>query len=72
MSILLVLAGIGLLIAGILKAISEDDIQNSFPYLILSLLCFIPGIYYSVQFIRAKLEKDLEYRREILDDIPEI
>lgn len=71
-SIIFVLIGIGLLIAGIIKATLTDNIQSSFPYWILSALCLIPGLYYLVQFIRAKLEKNLEYKREIFDDIPEL
>ncbi len=70
--ILFVLIGIGLLITGIIHAGLYDDIQSSFPFWILSLLCLIPGVYYSIQFIRAKFEKNISYRREIIDDIPEL
>jgi len=72
MSIIFVLIGIGLLVAGIIKAILSDDIQSSLPYWILSVICLIPGLFYSIQFLRAKLEKNIEYRRNIIDNIPEL
>jgi hypothetical protein len=71
-SIFLVIIGIGLLIAGIVKGIIFSDIRESFPFIILSIICLIPGVYYSIQFIRAKIEIDPDYRREILDEIPSI
>jgi len=70
LSICLVIIGIGLLVAGIIQATSSTSIQDSFALWILAILCLIPGIYYSVQFIRAKRENDVDYRRDILDDIP--
>ncbi len=50
MSIFFIIIGIILLIAGMLKAISSDDIQSSFPYFILNLLCLIPGQEYFILF----------------------
>jgi len=69
-SILLVILGLGLLIAGVIIAINTNNIQESFSYWILSIICLIPGVYYSVQFLRAKREQNEDYRREILDEIP--
>lgn len=71
-SIFLVILGFCLLITGILKALDSPSIQDSFVYLIFSILCLIPGGYYFAQFLRAKAEKDEDIRREILDDIPNL
>lgn len=69
-SILFVIFGFGLLITGIIKARDSPSIQDSFVYLIISVIFLIPGGYYLAQFIRAKAEIDEDIRREILDDIP--
>jgi len=58
------------MIIGIIKAINSPFIQDSFVYLIISLLILIPGVFYFAQFIRAKLEKDEDIRRDIYEDIP--
>lgn len=70
LTIFLLIIGIFLVIIGTIIALHSSNIQDSFSYYILSILCLIPGVYYTIQFLRAKKEQDEEYRREILDDIP--
>lgn len=68
--IFLLILGLGLIVIGTIIAISSNNVQDAFSYYILGIICLIPGVYYTIQFIRAKSEEDEEYRREILDEIP--
>ena len=70
LSLSLVITGICLMVFGILKAVESTNIEDAFAFWILSFLCLIPGVYYSIQFFRAKRESNEDYRRGILDDIP--
>ena len=67
---ILLIIGLTLFSIGIYFSIIDDEVQDGISYMIIGLICIIPGLYYTVQFIRAKREKDEEYRREILNDIP--
>jgi hypothetical protein len=69
-SIALFISGILLLAVGIEESVRGENFDDGFAFFILSFLVFIPGGFYVFQFCRAKLSKNVEERREILDNIP--
>ncbi len=71
-SLLLLLTAIILLIVGIEENVRNNRFKDGLSFYILSLLVFIPGGYYVYQFVKAKISRDVENRREILQSIPEL
>jgi hypothetical protein len=72
LSILLFVAGIVLLIVAIVEFIQNDSIWNGLQFLILSAIVMIPGSFYTIQFIRAWMAKEIDIKMEIFDNIPEV
>ncbi len=70
-SLSLLIIGIILLSIGIEEWIRNKEFYNGMPFIILSIIVLIPGLYYIYQFMRAKLTNDQEERREIYNEIPD-
>ena len=72
MTLVLTILGICLIAVGLLRLIIGFGAINGNVILVLGCIVFVPGGYYSFQFLRAKLVK-LEYvRKEILGSIPRL
>jgi hypothetical protein len=70
--IALFVMGIVLLIIAIEEIIRHDSFWDGSHFLVLFMIVFIPGCYYTIQFIRAKFAKDIDTRIELYDNIPEL
>jgi hypothetical protein len=68
----LLLSGLILLGAGIEECIRKETLTGGIAFFVLSLIVTTPGLYYSIQFCKAKREVDIDKRMEILDEIPEM
>jgi hypothetical protein len=71
-SLSLFLLGIILLILGIEEAIRRNKFDAGMTYIIIGVIVSIPGCYYTYQFYKAHRVDDIEDRKEIYGDIPEL
>jgi hypothetical protein len=72
LSLGLFIVGIILLIVCLEEMIRQDDFWAGWHFLAISVIVLIPGTYYSIQFLRARLAKDPDVSGEIYDTIPEL
>ncbi len=65
---------VGLISIGvaIYKFAKTDEIYTGIAFIFLGIITLIPGGYYLYQFVKAKRQKDIDKRREVLEDIPEL
>ena len=71
-TIFLTILGIFLIAIGLIKIIIGWGPINGHMILVLGCIIFIPGGYYSFQFLRAKFSKFEYIRKDILDSIPRL
>jgi hypothetical protein len=71
-SLSLLLLGIFLLVVGIFRWVIIESFNEGASFFALSTIILIPGIFYTYQFCKARLTKDRDSRREIMNDIPEL
>ena len=72
LSLSLFIIGTILIIVGIIKITISESFTEGLPYWILAFVILIPGSFYQYQFIKAKYTKDMDLRRELLSEIPEL
>ncbi len=68
----LFIIGVLLLIMAIIQIVRKDEFWDGGGFLFLSVVMLIPGMYYLVMFIKAKRSKDIDQKREVYENIPEI
>jgi Ca2+-dependent lipid-binding protein len=71
-SLTLLLLGSILVILGLEEWVRNEDIFSGVSYIVLGCVVIIPGAFYTYQFCKAKVEKDVDNRRSILGEIPEL
>jgi hypothetical protein len=71
-AVILFILGVVLLAVGIEENVRTERWLRGLPFYVLCLIVLIPGGFYTYQFCRAKVEKDVDERREILSKIPEL
>jgi len=69
---ILLLIGIGLLVAGIVVSIVKNSFNEGVTYFIIAFIVIIPGGFYTFQFLKARFTKDIDKRDAILAEIPSI
>jgi len=67
-SIILLIFGIGCITFGIYRLIYAD-LFSAVVLIILSIMTVVPAVYTLFKFCKAKIEKDVDLRREILNEI---